>query len=152
VKSSRFGPIGLGDEANHAGTSPQPTPALGWSTFRVRFFWSKKVPNLGSIPDPPGFEPTYKAFYPCTKAYKAYTRLTKARRLTQARLGVEFENQSDHGGVTLILVGKHNLRVTQVVPSPSGRFDFFDPRDSNPRPSAPKPWVRTQAYRLIRLL
>jgi hypothetical protein len=116
------------------------------------FFGRKKCPTWVRSQTPSGSNPHIRLFYPYTKAYKAYTRLTRAPRPTQGRLGVEFENQSDHGGVTLILVGKHNLRVTQVVPSPSGRFHFFDPRDSNPRPSAPKPWVRTQAYRLIRLM
>ena len=62
----------------------------------------------------------------------------------RARPGVGFEKWSDHHGVTLILVGKRVLGVTQVVLSPFGRFHFSDLGDSNPRPSDQQPWVRTQ--------
>jgi hypothetical protein len=62
----------------------------------------------------------------------------------RGRPEVNFENRSDHHGVTLILVGKRVLSVTQVVLSPFGRFHFFDLGDSNPRPPDQQPWVRTQ--------
>jgi hypothetical protein len=56
VKSSRFGPIRLEDEAKFVGASPQLTPDLGWSTGEKKIFWPKKCPTLGSNPGHPHFK------------------------------------------------------------------------------------------------
>jgi hypothetical protein len=123
---------------------PNPLPHSISRPSGFDFFGRKKCPTLGSIPDPPGSNPHTRLFYPCTQAYKASIRLTRAPRPTRPNGRVTSENRSDHHGVTLILVGKRVLRVTHVVLSPSGRFHFFDPGDSNHRPSVARAWVRTQ--------
>jgi hypothetical protein len=83
-------------------------------------------------------------------------------RPTRGQPGVNSENRSDWHGVTLILVGKRVLGATQVVLSPSERFQFFDPgtRTHDPRPQnrgfEPGPRGFSQAYkayiRLMRLI
>jgi hypothetical protein len=155
VKSSRFGPIELEDEAKLVGTSPQLAPALGGSTFRVRFFWSKKVPNLGSIPDPPGSNPQRRLFTLVQRLIRLIQGLwgglgvlrgRGAKKVKSSRIGpIELGNEAK-------LVGT-SPQLTPDLGWSTCEKKKFRPKKcptlgSNLRHPDHKPWVRTRAHRL----
>jgi hypothetical protein len=95
VKSSRFGPIELEKEANHAGTSPQLTPDHPGSSPEKKKFRPKKCPTRELNPRHPDHKPWVRtrakrliSLYKAYKAYKAYVTLIRLLRVAWGPKGV----------------------------------------------------------------